>query len=404
MRDPSRPRAAVRLGLLVVALAVIACAAWWLADRDSRRSETHKAAASAPAATQAQADPQPTLSERVGDVLQPENAATTEADPPEVKDGVSQGHAAGLHRTPDALRLKASAAFVIDQRSGEVLLRKNENAVLPMASLTKLMTALVLTQAKVPLDEVITILEDDVDQERHSRSRLRVGTSLTRREALRLALMSSENRAAHALGRTFPGGVAAFVKAMNSQAQVLGMKNTTYADPTGLSSRNQSTARDLAVVAAAASKEPLIREYSTTIEHDAMLGQRIVRYKNSDRLVKSPRWDIHLQKTGYIVEAGQCLVVNATMANRNLILVLLDSADKRSRIDDAERIRHWATGEPYSLREKVGKLKRRVTGAASPRALSPAVKVRSTPAATPAAPPRSASRHRSSRGSGRRET
>ena len=359
MRDPSRTRAAVRLGLLVVAaLAVLAGGAWWFADRAAQRSEVAKPAA------QAQAEPPPTLSERLGDVLEPENAPTTEAEPPEVKGGVSVGHAAGLHHAPDALRLKASAAFVIDQRSGEVLLGKNENAVLPIASLTKLMTALVLTQAKLPLNEVITITDDDVDLERHSRSRLRVGTSLTRGEALHLALMSSENRAAHALGRTFPGGLAAFVAAMNHKARALGMKNTTYADPTGLSSRNQSTARDLAVVAAAASKEPLIREYSTTIEHDALLGRRTVRYKNSDRLVKSPRWTIHLQKTGYIVEAGQCLVVNATMANRDLILVLLDSADKRSRIDDAERIRHWATGEPRptTLREKVRKLKHRLTG------------------------------------------
>jgi len=370
MRDPSRTRAAVRLGLLVVALAMLAGAAWWLADRAGRRPEAAKPAASTPAepgTTQAQADPPPTLSERLGDVLEPENAPTTEADPPQVKDGVSWGRAAGLQHAPDALRLKASAAFVIDQRSGEVLLRKNEDAVLPIASLTKLMTALVLTQAKLAMNEAITITDNDVDYERNSRSRLRVGTSLTRGEALHLALMSSENRAAHALGRTFPGGLDAFVAAMNRKARTLGMKITIYADPTGLSSRNQSTARELAVVAAAASKEPLIREYSTTIEHEAMLGKRMVRYKNSDRLVKSPRWNIHLQKTGYIVEAGQCLVLNATMANRNLILVLLDSADKRSRIDDAERIRHWATGEPHptTLREKVRKLKHRLTGGAA---------------------------------------
>jgi D-alanyl-D-alanine endopeptidase (penicillin-binding protein 7) len=218
------------------------------------------------------------------------------------------------------------------------------------------------------MDEVITITDDDVDQERHSRSRLRVGTSLTRREALHLALMSSENRAAHALGRTFPGGLGPFVDAMNRKARALGMKSTVYADPTGLSSRNQSTARDLAAVVVAASREPLIREYSTTIEHDVLLGKRKVRFRNSDRLVKSPRWRIHLQKTGYIVEAGQCLVVNATVAaDRELILVLLDSADKRSRIDDAERIRQWATGEPprTSLREKAAKLKRRLTGGAA---------------------------------------
>jgi len=253
--------------------------------------------------------------------------------------------------------------FAIDPHNGAVLLHKNEDAVLPIASITKLMTALVLMEAKLPLDDVITITDDDVDYERHSRSRLRVGTTLTRREALHLALMSSENRAAHALGRTFPGGLAAFVEAMNRKARELGMKSTVYADPTGLSARNQSTARDLAAVVVAASREPLIREFSTTIEHDALLGKHKVLFRNSDRLVKSPRWHIHLQKTGYIVEAGQCLVVNASVADKELILVLLDSADKRSRIDDAERIRQWATGEPprTSLREKVGKLKRRLT-------------------------------------------
>jgi D-alanyl-D-alanine endopeptidase (penicillin-binding protein 7) len=367
----SRNMATTRLHWLILALAITAGGAWWWADREARRSDDAVPAVSAPAnppAVQAAAEPPPTISERLGDVLQPENAPTTEADPPHVKDGVSWGHAAGLHKAHDPLHLKASAVFVIDPRDGAVLLKKNEDAVLPIASITKLMTALVLLQAKLPLDEVITITDDDVDQERHSRSRLRVGTSLTRREALHLALMSSENRAAHALGRTFPGGLRAFVDAMNRKARALGMKSTVYADPTGLSNRNQSTARDLAAVVVAASKEPLIREYSTTVEHDVVLGKRKVRYRNSDRLVKSSRWNIHLQKTGYIVEAGQCLVIKATVGDdRELILVLLDSADKRSRIDDAERIRKWATGEPShtSLREKAGKLKRRLTGGAA---------------------------------------
>jgi D-alanyl-D-alanine endopeptidase (penicillin-binding protein 7) len=157
---------------------------------------------------------------------------------------------------------------------------------------------------------------------------------------------------------------------MNRKARALGMKNTFYADPTGLSSRNQSTARDLAAIVVAASKVPLIREFSTTVQHDVLLGKRKVRFHNSDRLVKSSRWDIHLQKTGYIVEAGQCLVINATIAHeRELILVLLDSADKRSRIEDAERIRRWASGEPprATLREKVRKLKRQLRGSAAKR-------------------------------------
>ena len=366
----SRNMAVTRLHGLILALALVAGGAWWWADREARRPDGVPGASTLanPSSEQAAAEPPPSISERLNDALQPENAPTTEADPPHVKDGVSRGHALGLQNTHDPLHLKASAAFVIDPRDGAVLFHKNEDAVLPIASVTKLMTALVLMQAKLPLDEVITITDDDVDRERHSRSRLRVGTALTRREALHLALMSSENRAAHALGRTFPGGLVPFVAAMNRKARALGMKNTVYADPTGLSARNQSTARDLAAVVVAASKEPLIREFSTTVEHDAMLGKRKVRFHNSDRLVKSSRWNIHLQKTGYIVEAGQCLVVNATVgADRELILVLLDSADKRSRIDDAERIRQWATDEPprTSLREKVGKLKRRLTGGAA---------------------------------------
>jgi serine-type D-Ala-D-Ala endopeptidase (penicillin-binding protein 7) len=369
MRVASRKRAGIGFSLLVMVLAIVAAFAWWLADRAAERQEIVETVTSAAVP----AEPEPTLSQRLGDALHAENAPTTEADPPQVPDGVSWGRAAGLHRTPDPLRLKASAMLVVDHRSGEVLLQKNKDAVLPIASLTKLMTALVVTEAKLPLGEVITITDDDVDRERNSRSRLRVGTSITRGEALHLALMSSENRAAHALGRTYPGGLDAFVRAMNRKARALGMKHTTYADPTGLSNRNQSTASDVAIVAAAAARQPLIRDYSTTPEHDAILGKRKVRFNNSDSLVKNRRWDIHLQKTGYIVEAGQCLVVNATIAGRNLLFVLLDSADKRSRIDDAERIRHWAMGEAYpplhpvSLREKAGKLKRRLSGEAAKR-------------------------------------
>jgi D-alanyl-D-alanine endopeptidase (penicillin-binding protein 7) len=353
----SRYKAATRLYGLIAALVITAGAAWWWTDRQARQADE--------AAAQAAAEPPPSISERLGDALEPENAPTTEADPPHIKDGISRGQDLGLHNTRDPLHLKAGAAFVMDPRDGAVLFHKNEDAVLPIASITKLMTALVLMEAKLPMDEVITITDDDVDRERHSRSRLRVGTALTRREALHLALMSSENRAAHALGRTFPGGLGAFVNAMNRKARALGMKNTVYADPTGLSNRNQSTARDLAAIVVAASKEPLIREYSTTIEHEVVLGKRKVTYRNSDRLVKSSHWDIHLQKTGYIVEAGQCLVIKATLAGeRELILVLLDSADKRSRIDDAERIRKWAEPSHTSLREKAGKLKRRLTGGA----------------------------------------
>jgi serine-type D-Ala-D-Ala endopeptidase (penicillin-binding protein 7) len=349
MRGRSRTRAGFRLGLTVLVLAVLAGVAFWLAERSAIRAEfvppPGAAPASAPAVAQASVEPPPSPAQQLDDALHPETAPTTEADPPVAPNGVSWGHAKGLHAVKDELHLKASAATVVDAATGEVLYRKNDDVRLPIASLSKLMTGMVVTEAKMPMDQVIQITEDDVDHERHSRSRLRVGTMLTRDEALHLALMSSENRAAHALARTFPGGVEAFAAAMNRKAQELGMTHTHYVEPTGLSTHNQSTAHDLALLAAAAAKNPVVAQYSTTPEHEAMLGRHTVRFNNSDRLVKSSRWDIHLQKTGYIIEAGECLVVDATMRGRNLILVLLDSASPASRIDDAERIRHWATGE-----------------------------------------------------------
>ena len=258
----------------------------------------------------------------------------------------SFGRRAGLHKVKDDLNLSASAALVIDQQSGAVLFRKNAEAVLPIASLTKLMTALVVTEAKLPMDEVITISEDDVDGERHSRSRLRVGTSLSRGEALHLALMSSENRASHALGRSDPRGLTNFVQAMNRKAKALGMANTVFVDPTGLSNRNRSTAHDLSLLTAAASLNPLMSEYSTTPQHElAASTGRVLRYNNSNRLIKNPQWDISLQKTGYIVEAGWCLVMSTKIAGHDLLVVLLDAGGKSSRIADAERIRRWVASQ-----------------------------------------------------------
>jgi D-alanyl-D-alanine endopeptidase (penicillin-binding protein 7) len=251
----------------------------------------------------------------------------------------------GLHRKPDPLKLHSSAALVVDAATGRELAGKNPDAVLPVASLTKLMTGLLVAESKVPMDEVITITEDDVDHQRNSRSRLRVGTELTRAEALHLALMSSENRAAHALGRTHPGGLEAFVGAMNARARALGMTQTRYVDPTGLSMRNQSTPRDIALLVRAASREPLLRDYSTTPRHEVQFGKRTLVYNNSNRLVKKPDWDIQLQKTGYIVEAGQCVTMRFRVDGRDLVVVLLDANDKRSRSADAERIRRWAMGD-----------------------------------------------------------
>ncbi len=266
---------------------------------------------------------------------------TVRAAPPVL----SYGQLQGLRATPDPLSLKSSVALVVDQDTGKVLFSKNPQAVLPIASITKLMTALVVTEAELPLDEVLTVTQDDVDVEKHTSSRLRVGTRLTRGEMMHLALMSSENRAAHALGRSYPGGLPAFISAMNHKAQTLGMEGTRYVDPTGLSSRNQSNARDLAVLVEAAYEYDLIRALSTSPEHYVAVGPRELRYRNSNRLVSSPQWSIGLQKTGYIAEAAGCLVMQAELAGRKFIMVLLDSAGHYSRIADAERLRHWLTGD-----------------------------------------------------------
>jgi D-alanyl-D-alanine endopeptidase (penicillin-binding protein 7) len=263
---------------------------------------------------------------------------------PVVAERLSYGQMAGLHSVTDPLDLESSVAFVMDQDTHEVLLSKNDQAVLPIASLTKLMTGLLISQARLPMDEMITITQDDVDTEKFSRSRLAVGTTLSRAEMLHLALMSSENRAAHALGRTYPGGLAHFVQLMNSKAQQLGMRDTRYVEPTGLSSSNQSSARDLALLVNVAHSDPLMREYTTSPGYEVAVGRRTLQFNNTNRLVKSDHWDIGLQKTGYISEAGRCLVMQAQVAGRKLIMVFLDSGGKFSRIADAERVRHWVEG------------------------------------------------------------
>ena len=254
---------------------------------------------------------------------------------------LSFGQLAGLHSVSDPLDLKSSVALVIDQDTKEVLLSKNDHAVLPIASLTKLMTGLLVSEARLPMDEPITITQDDVDTEKGSGSRLTVGTTLSRGELLHLALMSSENRAAHALGRTYPGGLTAFVQRMNAKARLLGMTESRFVEPTGLSSSNQSSAHDLATLVNVAHGDSLLRELSTSPGHEVTVGSRVLQYNNTNRLVKSPTWDIGLQKTGYISEAGRCLVMQAEVAGRKLIMVFLDSAGKFSRLGDAERVRSW---------------------------------------------------------------
>lgn len=253
----------------------------------------------------------------------------------------SFGQLQGLHAGIDALGLKSSVALVVDQDTNEVLFSKNPQAVLPIASITKLMTGLVVAEAKQSLDDVLTISQDDIDTEKGSRSRLAVGTELTRGEMMHLALMSSENRAAHALGRYFPGGLTALVGAMNRKAAALGMTDTHYVEPTGLSSQNQSSASDLARLVKEAHGHSLLRELTTSREAEVEVGHRMVQFHNTNGLVRSPQWDIGLQKTGYISESGHGLVMQAQLAGRKLIMVLLDSVGKYSRIGDAERIRKW---------------------------------------------------------------
>ena len=253
----------------------------------------------------------------------------------------SFGQLAGLHSTADDLDLKSSVAYVIDQDTNEVLLSKNDQAILPIASITKLMTGLVIRESNLSMDEPITITSEDVDMEKGSSSRLRPGTTLTRGELLHLALMSSENRAAHALGRTFPQGLSAFISQMNSKAKQLGMSDTNYAEPTGLSSKNQSSAKDLATLVAYAANDPILRQLTTSGGTAVEVGNHTLKYKSTNRLVTNPQWSIDLQKTGYISEAGQCLVMQAKIAGRKLVMVFLDSAGKFSRTADAERVRRW---------------------------------------------------------------
>jgi serine-type D-Ala-D-Ala endopeptidase (penicillin-binding protein 7) len=265
----------------------------------------------------------------------------------------SHGQLAGLHATQDPLDLKSSVAYVLDQDTQEILFQKNENAVLPIASLTKLMTAVIVSEAQLDPNELITITEADVDTEKGSRSRLKVGTQLPRGELMLLSLMSSENRAAHALGRSYPGGLQSFVQAMNAKAQLLGMQDTRYVEPTGLSSRNQSSAKDLATLTAFAYNDKNIRELSVARDHQVVVGEKPLNYVNTNRLVRGSDWDIGLQKTGFISEAGQCLIMQAKISGRRLIMVFLDSAGKLSRLGDAERVRRWVEGQPSSS-QKVG--------------------------------------------------
>lgn len=263
---------------------------------------------------------------------------------------LSHGQLMGLHKTSDPLSLQSGAVMVIDEESQEILLKKNEGARLPIASLTKLMTGLIITEAKLPMGDRITITEADVDREKFSGSRLAVGRTFTRGELMTMSLMSSENRAAHALGRTYPGGLPAFVQAMNAKARELGMKDSAFVEPTGLSSNNRSSARDLIKLVQASSDSPALRYHSTLEGKEFGHGRGSLQYRTTNALIRNPAWDIDLQKTGYISEAGHCLLMQAQIAGRKVVMVFLDSTSKMARFTDAERVRRWIERQASSDR------------------------------------------------------
>ena len=247
-----------------------------------------------------------------------------------------------LLEDPTHLDVRSTAALVIDRADGRTLYAKNVDAVVPIASITKLMTAMVVLDAQLDLREGIAISDEDIDTLKHTGSRLRIGTELERDELLRLALMASENRAASALGRSYPGGIHAFVAAMNQKAMNLGMARTRFVDSSGLSSDNVSTAEDLAKMVTAAHRYPLIQEYTTSTGHAVRTGNgRMLAFRNTNGLVKDTAWHIDVSKTGYISEAGRCVVMQARIASKPVIIVLLDSWGKYTRIADANRIKRW---------------------------------------------------------------
>lgn len=294
-------------------------------------------AKAAPAKSQASKSP----------VAKSQAAKTTKQLTPIARKGAGSASKAKLVHASDSwheaqkLALYSASALVFDQSAGGALFQKNADAVSPIASITKLMTAMVVLDSQPDLQAPISISEEDIDLLRGSRSRLNVGSVLSRETALLLALMSSENRAAHALARFYPGGMAAFVAAMNAKAHSLGMTHSRFEDPTGLSSNNVSTANDLARMVSAAHRYPLIREWSTTTDATVEISGRDQVFRNTNPLVKSPSWNVGLSKTGYIHEAGKCLVMQARVAEKPVVIVLLDSAGKLTRVGDANRIKRW---------------------------------------------------------------
>ncbi len=237
--------------------------------------------------------------------------------------------------------LKSSSVLIVDQSDSSVLYSRHSDVAMPIASITKLMTALVVLDAKQPLSEPIRITDADRDLPKAAFSRLSVGTTLSRGDLMHLALMSSENRAAHALGNNYPGGMPAMVAAMNAKAAALGMASAHFVDPTGLSSQNVASPEDLSKLVIAASHNSTIREYSTDKQYTVKVLRHLVEFHNTDNLVANPTWNIVVQKTGYITEAGKCLVMEAVIEGRSIVIVLLDSLGKYTRVADAKRIKTW---------------------------------------------------------------
>jgi D-alanyl-D-alanine endopeptidase (penicillin-binding protein 7) len=238
-------------------------------------------------------------------------------------------------------KLKSSSVLIVDQSDSSILYSRHSDVAAPIASITKLMTALVVLEANQPLDEPLEITQAERDLSKGGFSRLAIGTVLTRGDLMHLALMSSENRAAHALGSNYPGGLPAIVNAMNAKAAALGMTSAHFVDPTGLSSENVASPEDLSKLVIAASRNSTIREYSTDSHYTVRVQRHMVEFRNTDNLVANPTWNIIVQKTGYISEAGKCLVMEAVIKGRNVVIVLLDSLGKYTRVADAKRVKSW---------------------------------------------------------------
>jgi len=264
---------------------------------------------------------------------------------------VSAGTALGLGKNGDELNLKSNVAIIVDYQNQDIIFDKNSQVSLPVASITKLLTAMVVLDAKLPMDEILEINEQDAAI--YKNSRLVKGTKLTRQEALLLALMSSENRAAYTLGRNYPGGIKAFMAVVNLKTKEIGMKNAAFEDPTGLTSKNVASAEDLAILVNAAYQYPLIRQFTTTPNHTKEINQRAQQFLNSNRLVRSGDMEVLIQKTGYISEAGRCLVMMALVNNKPYTMVFLDSVGVQSRFADAIRVKEWIESSDHAMLRKL---------------------------------------------------